>query len=386
MPRRNPDLSKPLVLTRTQKGYEIAFQKDAISRLDENTHQVKSQSGDGHYVVLDTPFGKKCNCPDHVYRHVQCKHIIAVEYSQELRREVETSVKAVISEVKTLACRCCGSDEIVKKAIRRTKRCGDIQRYLCRSCGKRFSFNIGFEKMHISPQIITTSMQLYFSGESLRNVQKFVRLQGLRVSHVTVYNWINKYVALMDGYLDKVAPNVSDTWRTDELYLKIKGDTKYLYAMMDDATRFMIAQQVADSKYTQDIRPLFREAKEVMGKKPTTLISDGAQNFHLAYLKEFRGLKRETKHIRHIHMAGDHHNNKMERLNGEIRDREKTMRGIKNADTSVLTGYQLYHNYFREHEGLAGKTPAEVAGIRIEGKNKWVTVIQNASKDKKLMS
>jgi hypothetical protein len=40
----------------------------------------------------------------------------------------------------------------------------------------------------------------------------------------------------------------------------------------------------------------------------------------------------------------------------------------------------VYHNYFRQHEGLAGKTPAEMAGIRIEGKNKRMTVIQNASK------
>lgn len=79
-------------------------------------------------------------------------------------------------------------------------------------------------------------------------------------------------------------------------------------------------------------------------------------------------------------LEGDHNNNKMERLNGEIRDREKTMRGIKKTDTAILTGYQLYHNYFREHEGLAGKTPAEVTGIRIEGKNNWMTVIQNASR------
>ena len=49
-------------------------------------------------------------------------------------------------------------------------------------------------------------------------------------------------------------------------------------------------------------------------------------------------------------------------------------------DTPILTGYQLYHNYFREHEGLNGKTPAEIAGIKIEGRNKWMTVIQNASK------
>ena len=49
------------------------------------------------------------------------------------------------------------------------------------------------------------------------------------------------------------------------------------------------------------------------------------------------------------------------------------MRGLKKADTPILTGYQLFHNYIRPHMGLDGKTPSEVAGIKIEGKNKWVT-------------
>ena len=67
-------------------------------------------------------------------------------------------------------------------------------------------------------------------------------------------------------------------------------------------------------------------------------------------------------------------------MNGEIRDREKVMRGLKKADTPILKGYQLYHNYFRGHESLDGQTPAEAANIKIEGRNKWITVIQNASK------
>ena len=58
---------------------------------------------------------------------------------------------------------------------------------------------------------------------------------------------------------------------------------------------------------------------------------------------------------------------------------EKVMRGLKKMDSVALKGYQLYHNYFRQHEGLAGKTPADIAGIKIEGRNKWITVIQNAS-------
>ena len=37
----------------------------------------------------------------------------------------------------------------------------------------------------------------------------------------------------------------------------------------------------------------------------------------------------------------------------------------------------------RGHQGLQEKmTPAEKAGIKIEGDNKWLTIIQNASKEK----
>jgi hypothetical protein len=49
---------------------------------------------------------------------------------------------------------------------------------------------------------------------------------------------------------------------------------KYLYALMDVETRFWIAQQVADTNYTVNINPLFREGKEVTGKRPSTVISD----------------------------------------------------------------------------------------------------------------
>jgi hypothetical protein len=72
-------------------------------------------------------------------------------------------------------------------------------------------------------------------------------------------------------------------------------------------------------------------------------------------------------------------NNKMERMNGEVRDREKTMRGIKKMDTPILKGYQLYHNYIRGHEALDGKTPAEKCGIIVSGNNKWKTLIENSS-------
>ena len=55
------------------------------------------------------------------------------------------------------------------------------------------------------------------------------------------------------------------------------------------------------------------------------------------------------------------------------------MRTLEKADSPILTGYQLFHNYIRPHTALNGKTPAEIAGIQVNGENKWITLIQNAS-------
>ena len=108
------------------------------------------------------------------------------------------------------------------------------------------------------------------------------------------------------------------------------------------------------------------------------MISDGAPNFNEAFKKEFLTLNNlKTRHIKHIRLQGDHNNNKMEGSTVKSETGKKTMRGLKKPDTPILTGYQIFHNYIRPHEGLDGKTPAEVSGIRIEGDNKWMTLIQN---------
>jgi transposase-like protein len=364
---------------RKKKGFAIATRKDSqVERIDAFTYRIKSQSGNGEYAVCMSDDEWRCECPDHRFGGAKCKHIWAVEFSLKIREQVRKNL--VIEEVTVANCVFCHSSNIKKFGVRKNKS-GNIQRFLCVDCEKTFSVNIGFEKMKHNPQAITSAMQLYFSGESLRNTMKSLKLLGVEVSHQTVYNWINKYVSLMNSYVEKIVPNVSDTWRADELYVKIKGNMKYLFALMDDETRFWIAQEVAETKHQHDARRLFKMSEKLMGKKPATLITDGLPTYHDAYKKEWRTLaKPRTEHIRHITIRGDRNNNKMERLNGEIRDREKTMRGLKKDETPILKGYQIFHNYIRAHEGLEGKTPAEACGIKVEGKNKWITLIQNAKR------
>ena len=302
-----------------------------------------------------------------------------MEISLQIRQKVEQQI-TTINPINTDCCTQCQSDKIKKIGIRHNKNY-DIQMYRCKNCNKKFSMNLGFERLKATPESVTASMNLYFNGEPLRHVADSMKLFGVKVTHKTIENWIKKYVKLMDKYLEQITPQVSDTWRTDEIYLKIKGNRKYLYAMMDDQTRLWIATQVSTNKYTEDVRPLFRKSQEVTGKKPKVLISDGARNFADAHKKEFRTLaKPHSIHIRHIHLKGDYTNNKMERLNGEIRDREKVMRGLKKEDSPIITGMGIHHNFIRNHMGLDGKTPAQACGIDVKGKNKWITLIQNASR------
>ena len=282
-----------------------------------------------------------------------CKHIWAIQIKLAVK---EQAPARIIEPIIFDACIYCRSQNIIKWGIRHNK-CGNIQKFSCKACGRFFTVNIGFERMKHDPQGVTAAMQLYFSGASLRNTARSLDLIGVEVSPRTILRWIAKYTELMERYLSTIQPQVSDTWRANEMFLRMKGNLKYLYALMDDSTRFLIAQ-VANTKYTADVRPLLELGKAVAGKKPKTFITDGAANFHEAYLQEFWTQNKDTRteHIRHIRLAGDRNNNRMERFNGEVRQREKVMRTLKRPDTPILSGYQIFHNFIRPHEALQGKT------------------------------
>ena len=140
---------------------------------------------------------------------------------------------------------------------------------------------------------------------------------------------------------------------------------------------------MANNKFQHNADNLLKSTKLQAGNKsPRNFITDGLP----AYMKSSKKVfGKDTNHVRHIHLAGKRdrdNNNKMERLNGEIRDREKVFRGLKRMDTKILNGMRVYYNFTKKHGSLKGQTPAEEALITVDGKNKWKTIIQNASLSK----
>ena len=169
------------------------------------------------------------------------------------------------------------------------------------------------------------------------------------------------------------------------MWIKVRKDQKYLFMMMDSKTRFLISHEVADTKDKHDAKSLLRAGREIAGKRPLVFVTDGLPAYQDAYRKEFRmnALPR-TEHLREIHIKGQKNcNNIQERLNGEFRDREKALHGLKKDDSPTLLGMVQYHNYAREHMALDGDTLADRAGIKIGGDNKIRIVIENAALEKR---
>jgi transposase-like protein len=92
--------------------------------------------------------------------------------------------------------------------------------------------------------------------------------------------------------------------------------------------------------------------------------------------------EKRVRNIRSVSVRHNGLNQKVERLNGVFRDREKVMRGMDHKESAQKTidAFRIHYNFVREHSSIK-KTPAEQAGIKLElGQNKIESLIRLASK------
>lgn len=68
-------------------------------------------------------------------------------------------------------------------------------------------------------------------------------------------------------------------------------------------------------------------------------------------------------------------------MNGTQRERFKVQRGWKSKESAMPEGDRTFYNFVRPHFDLDVKASAEAAGIQVEGEDKWLAPIKNASKD-----
>jgi len=380
----------PTTENRKIRGYSILAKGDDPIQIGENKYKIPSQSDNGYYIVTKGYKVWNCTCPDCRYRKVECKHINAVKFWLKLKDKLkeETTFTTDIQVSNEIKCPYCSSTNFVKDGMRKNKH-GDKQIYRCKECGKKFSVEEGFKYMKNDPKIITLALDLYFKGLSQNTITEHLKqFYDVKVSQPTIHRWMAKYIKLISDYVRTLTPDVSGMWAVDEMALKCKGEENWLWNLMDTESRFLISSMISEGK-TRDVKTArrpFREAKKITKKKPDVLISDGLPAYKKAVKKEFQANKNygisRTLHIREIAITNEErNNNKIERLNGTVRHRNKTQRGLKELPQSriFIEGFKNYYNFIRPHQALNGKTPAEIAGINLNlDGNKWMNIIKES--------
>ncbi len=369
---------------RNQRAQSMMETKGHCSQIDSNNFKVRSQTDPSKfYIISKTENGLKCECKDHNCRKADCKHIKIVLEIIRNNQCYRNNTFRIMERSKLQLCKFCDSGKIKKDGMRKIKK-GKIQRFKCLDCKKRFTTNFGFEKKQNNDGTITGALEMYFSGMSVRDISRQYRRMGIKISHMTIYRWVAQYSKLGSEYVDKIVPRVGDWIRADEAFIRVSGKMNYLFSTMDDETRFWLIGEMADTKFQHQVDKLLVSTVNMTQKTPRAFITDGLP----AYAKSSkRVFGKETYHISNVGInskrkSGKIHptNNMMERLNGEIRDREKVFRGLKKKDTPLIQGLKLWYNFSKEHGGLGGDvTPSEAALIKVDGDNKWKTIIQNAS-------
>jgi len=259
-----------------------------------------------------------------------------------------TAPKEPIKEAvdKPFCCTHCGSENYTKYGKKNGK-----QVYMCKDCNRRFVDNQYFERLKCDPKVICVTLDLYFKGISLRKISDHLKqFYDLDIHFTTIYLWIKKYIEIMDAYVSQFTPKLGTVWHADEMMVDINGDWYYLWNVMDEFTRFHLASVISKGRKVENARKAFQVAKKRShDNKPRCIITDGLQSYKKAINKEFHTVKKETIHIGNVGIRGKRFkntkfdNNLVERLQGTIRDRNKTQRGLKSESTPFIKGHEIYY-------------------------------------------
>ena len=253
---------------------------DYAKFIGNNKIKIRSQTDlSKSYIISRTENGLVCECPDHQDRKSDCKHIkIALELIKN--NEGQKQSFRIIERSLIKVCKFCDSGNLKKDGFRKNKD-GKIQKFYCLDCKKGFTANFRFEKMRYDDVVITRALQMYYSGMSVRDIADCLEQEEIDVSHMTIYRWIDKYSKMTAKYLNGIVPRVGDWFRADEIWVKIAGKQNYLFASMDDDTRYWLASDIAETKFQHNADNLLEMTRRQAGKNPRNFITDGLP----AYMK-----------------------------------------------------------------------------------------------------
>lgn len=274
------------------------------------------------------------------------------------------------TEPEPIVCKWCSSTDIMKYGTRE-----GVQEYICQKCGRKFNTKDAPYGKHSTIEQIGTSISSYYDGLSFADIARHLAESGNPVNESTVYRWVMHYAQKATRIFESYKPKVSDIWVADETMIKFNNKHYWLWDIIDQDTRFLLASYLSENRGTTQAQKLMElAAKRAGDKAPKAVITDKLA----AYLDGVElTFGADTEHIQSSPFAKEDDTNIIERFQGTIKDRTKVIRGFKTFETAliILDGFLIHYNFFKPHLSLKGKTPAEVAGLKLPFKT-WTEFVR----------
>ena len=236
--------------------------------------------------------------------------------------------------------------------------------------------SLSMKGMRFPLQIIITALTLYYlNNTSTRAISQFLMTTfNIKVSHVTVANWSNKFAPYFKLKVDKFKRQVdlqSDDWHADETVVFINGIKHYLWLVIDSETRFIVSFHLSRYRNEDSAFSIINEAKKY--GSPSNLITDRWP----AYNETLATLLPQTNHLPVKPMSSDINNNLIESFNKTFKAWYKSKKGFNSFEkaNNLIFMFIFHYNFIRSHGSLNNLTPAEVAGFAsdITSKKSWFT-------------
>ena len=375
-----------------QRAEEIVV-NNSILCLKNNRYKVESKSQPGKYYDVNYLDDWSCNCMYHTKRHTDCKHIIAVQMIVMKVDPLKPANFTICKPAPKCPKEICGSTNCKFYELRPRNLGGVSERYKCIECGCRFTHRPGFLGRHYDDVAISRAIDDVVEGKSLGaaalSVPKNSHPDAGRVpERSSVLRWMQDAQKTTAKIPENVPIRVSGKWCTDEIHFPTDKGGRYMAGVMDAESRYMLANETYpkdDKLQVYDATWMFKRAVHIAKRIPSVLISDHlsgfARGFKNAILRDKKYNKKDQNpvHIRNASVQKRHINNSLfECQNGTVKNRIKTVRGF-NSENPALMFLFTYYNFIRPHMGINNKTPAEAMGIRVDGIDKWLTLLAFAS-------
>jgi len=243
---------------------------------------------------------------------------------------------------------------------------------------------VDLRRLRYGAQILTLAIHSVIGlGLSLRQAQRNLwAMWQLNISPEAIRQWLLAVAVQLAPLLGRIPLPLSGCVAVDESYIRIRGRWFYLFTAMDAIRGHIPALHLSPKRSAFAAAAILRAVSRRYGKRPWTLITDGAPIYRIAieYLRARRltslsqhhvviGLEKTTDEPQGARQT----KNRLERLFGTYKahyKRHKSFQTFQGALAHAIL-YMAFYNHLKPHDAHRGQPPVPLTTASGQPINDW---------------